>query len=295
MTMASDPTFCARPYLVGVIDLLGQTDKLRELDAFSLDGEAHQDCREQLVRIANEVTRVRNKFDGSVQSRENDLLKRARELDVALVDGMSREELLTTLGFTLYRNYFSDMLVLHSPMDGGLMRLGPRVVVLEDLAGAMLWSLACRVPMRGGVEIGYAVEMPQHDVYGYPAFRAYKLESEVADYPRIVIGENLVKHIDDWDVTKGERTGRISSKDARELDFSTWCRNFFCKDEDDGMTMLDFLGEGVRNQVPAAVPLFKKALNFVESERQRFLEERNIKLANRYSRLLLLCMEHAFG
>jgi hypothetical protein len=58
------------------------------------------------------------------------------------------------------------------------------------LAGAHCFlGLAKGQPVRGALEVGWGIELHPGELYGAVVARAYELESEVAGYPRIVIGE----------------------------------------------------------------------------------------------------------
>jgi hypothetical protein len=50
-------------------------------------------------------------------------------------------------------------------------------------------------PIRGGIELGLAMDIDNDDIYGPALARAYTLESKVAQYPRIVIGEELILYL----------------------------------------------------------------------------------------------------
>ena len=51
-------------------------------------------------------------------------------------------------------------------------------------------------PARGGLDVGLGVEIAPGEVYGAALERAYQLESEVAQHPRLVIGKELVAYLD---------------------------------------------------------------------------------------------------
>jgi len=135
----------------------------------------------------------------------------------------------------------------------------------------MLWSMALGIPMRGGVEIGHAVETAEGDVYGYPALRAYELEDKEARYPRVLVGENLWAHVQEWDITRCQLSGRLTDRELTELGFSTWCRDFLCEDGADGRAMLDYLGKGVRDRADDSdIDRVQDAYAFVRSEHEQF-------------------------
>lgn len=282
--MANDHGPSSEPglFLVGVIDLLGQSAKLLRLENRHRKEKDSQDVYARRLRaVTQRINEVRGMFDGSVRAMNRDLCPMAPDDD-------SRQRFLDEQGLTLPRRHFSDMIVLHACIDDSRWET-PRNSIIADLAGAMLWSMARRVPMRGGLELGMAVEMPEGDVYGYPAMRAHQIESEMAGYPRVVVGENLRKHVDQWVVTKLTMApGRISGHAQMAITFSNFCRKFFEVDQDDGLTFLDYLGEGARERAPdnnATRQMFKDAYQFVVQKHTAFRSRGDAKLAARYARL----------
>ena len=64
------------------------------------------------------------------------------------------------------------------------------------LAGALCFlGLASQQPVRGAIEIAWGIELHPGELYGAAVARAYELESEVAQYPRIVIGSEMVRFL----------------------------------------------------------------------------------------------------
>lgn len=52
--------------------------------------------------------------------------------------------------------------------------------------------LAAGVPIRGSLDLNTAIVTSENDIYGSAALEAYRLECEVAQYPRIAVGANVV-------------------------------------------------------------------------------------------------------
>ena len=138
---------------------------------------------------------------------------------------------------------------------------------------------------RGGLDVGIGIKIKQDEVYGPALASAYQLESEAAEYPRIVIGLNLLEFLEtvmnqDPKTTFGELA---KHKAAR-------CRRMIVQDTD-GRQMLDFLGTEVRTVLgelgkPFPPEVVTKGHDFVESEYKRFQDSGQEKMASRYFRLL---------
>jgi len=138
----------------------------------------------------------------------------------------------------------------------------------------------------------FGYEREDDEIYGPVLNSAYNLESQKAQYPRILIGDGVM----DFLKTRAKVEG--SSFHAKYCrDMATRCLNMVIPDQD-GLLMLHYLGEGFREIVHS--PSYKKsakvpdvykstideAFNFVKTEYRRRVENRDTKLALRYSRLL---------
>ena len=66
---------------------------------------------------------------------------------------------------------------------------------LTSAASTFLTMLAGRQAIRGGIDVGVAVELRDKELYGPALARAYELESKTANYPRVVLGEELIRYI----------------------------------------------------------------------------------------------------
>lgn len=84
---------------------------------------------------------------------------------------------------------FSDCVVISYPIThkGGLFE------IIIDLIHLQLELALNNVLIRGGLSIGY-IHHSEKMVYGPAMNKAYKLESEIAKYPRIIIEESNLKY-----------------------------------------------------------------------------------------------------
>jgi hypothetical protein len=135
--------------------------------------------------------------------------------------------------------------------------------------------------IRGGIEVGLAMDIDKDEVYGPALAWAYSLESRVANYPRIVVGESLTRYLQDI-ASLSPSTKEVmlnSSLAVKALNI--------LKVDDDGNTFLDYLAEDVRNVMilPEQTHVVQKAYDFVIQESNRHKEEKNTKLGFRYSLL----------
>ena len=75
-------------------------------------------------------------------------------------------------------------------------------MMLGNCALAMLVHLGKGNPIRGAIEIGVAVDWKEFGIYGSALHSAYSLENSVAKYPRVIIGDELLKYLQLWDKEK---------------------------------------------------------------------------------------------
>ena len=129
--------------------------------------------------------------------------------------------------------------------------------------------------------LGLRQRFPAGEIYGTALERAYLLECNVAQYPRIVIGEELWNYLNCVLREFGNRSDGL----ARAITaIAEKCIGLIAKDTD-GQSILDYLGPVVLgNSVPAHKDsIIRPAYEFVLAEQQRLAAAGNLKLVERYS------------
>ena len=130
---------------------------------------------------------------------------------------------------------------------------------------------------RGGIEIGLAGKIESNDIYGPALLEAYELETKVAHYPRIVIGDELVNLLE---TTMRSTEDNVQSKINREL--SQECYNMLMEDAD-GRYALDYLGQKCREMLIEKFPdVYEKAKSFLEKRLLEIKKEKSTELFPRY-------------
>jgi hypothetical protein len=264
-------------YFVAFIDVLGQGDQLRQLTG--LPSRTPDDpLVETLRRTLGAVCQVRENFEIMFQARASDpkMLARLTPEQRTRFDQLNRESLISY--------GFSDSIVLAVSLTaepGDPTPLNSIWSAVFASCGVALLALAAGYAVRGGVDIGVGALIGPQEIYGACLERAYTLESKVAGYPRIAVGEELLRYLqfvieqprtNDSDLLRAMRAesiARLIHKDA------------------DGRPALDFLGEefralgdeeGIRTTV-------KRAFDFVEAEIGRHEVAGATKIAARYREL----------
>lgn|GEM_PF-2507771 len=201
-----------------------------------------------------------------------------RDTSTVSVPEEYRQRFDQMLGPPIERFLFSDSMLYYMPLydrEGAIP-----TIRLNDLMGAaanvFIGGLSDGNASRGGLEIGVAGEFHRIGIYGPGLYKAYELESNVARYPRIVIGfdlhDYLISSFEDPTETKEAGLKRNYARKCLDLIYQ----------DNDGVLALDYAGEAVRKAFPGLEPLIAGAMNFSQSELKRFQRENNDKLVQRY-------------
>jgi hypothetical protein len=254
-------------HLVAFLDVLGQRDKFRGLQLPTNAAEEER-VKQVLRQTAGFVLDLRRVFH-----------KQFEVFEKGAGMGAHTKE-------PLRPNFvgFSDSFVTSVPLrnDGGdLVRVATVFSALAAAAIVMLTSLASKHPLRGGIDVGLATEIGPGEIYGTALERAYVLESKVAQYPRIVIGDELVKYLNSVlaEFSKGE------TPVAKAISVITQKIMGLIATDTDGKRILDYLGTVV---VESSAPedknhMVQPAYEFVLAEQKRLTAEGDAELIKRYA------------
>ena len=257
-------------HLVAFLDVLGQGDRFRELRLPNNPEEA-EEVGEVLRQTAGFVLDLREAFDEQFQSFEAgaiSLMKRHTKQPV-------RPKFVG----------FSDSFVTSVPLrnDGGdLVGVVTVFSALSAAAVVMLMSLANKHPLRGGIDVGLATDIGPQEIYGAALGSAYRLESEEAGYPRIVIGDELWRYFNAALVNFQTQTTPV----AQAIAAITQRMMGLISTDIDGKRILDYLGQTmVQHAGPGGGQkdhLVRRAYDFVLEEQKKIIEGRKPKLIERY-------------
>ena len=150
------------------------------------------------------------------------------------------------------------------------------------LAGAMcLIGLAAKAPMRGGIDVAWAIELYPNELYGPAVANAYVLESQCAQFPRVAVGEEVDRYL----LAVAQQPGNeIAIEVARQI--AVRCRRMLARD-DRGVLFVDYLSPCFEESVTSAhiELLWSRARDFIESELVAHAANGDGKLVARYRRL----------
>src|ERR1700686_4147352 len=244
---AQERIYLLENYLVAFLDVLGQSDKFEQLRLPKTE-EEHAAVQEVMRDTVRFVSDLRARFGIQFDAFEAGLLKdqpSVKKFHPAFVG-------------------LSDSFVTFVPIRNEDQHLTPNIRMFSALAAAcivMLTSLASKHALRGGIDIDLATEMVPGEIYGTALMRAYRLESRVADYPRIVIGDGLWKYL-----SLGQQVMENPSTQVGIFLKALIQKQMALITEDiDGKRILNYLGSGIASiaKPGAADILVKPAYQFV--------------------------------
>lgn len=255
-------------HLVAFLDVLGQREKFRQL-RLPKTPEEYLAVQEVLRGTAGFVSNLRAVFQNQFEA-----------FEAGLVNSQLGVEKLFHPNFL----GFSDSFIASVPLRNKDEHLAPNIRMFSTLSAAcivMLTSLASKHALRGGIDVGLATELSQGEIYGSALERAYLLESREADYPRVLIGDELWRYLS-LGLTETEKLTTpaavfLGKLIRREMELTTL--------DADGRRILDYLGPGIANiSTPSqANTLVKPAYQFVLDQQDHWLSKGNTRLSGRYA------------
>jgi len=274
-------------YAVTYIDVLGQRDRLKQFPKVLLDKESLASLDEHIKGTYVRVCKVRDTFKDYFEGHEN------RPRNYPMYNALSdrqKAEFKKLEGGKLSFQHFSDTIVFYAPLKNveGELNIRPILLMLSASALSMLINLSRKIPIRGSIEIGAATNWPDFGIYGSALYSTYDLESKVALYPRIVVGDELIKYLSRWiGIDKGDPVSKFN----KEL--ATRCFSIICEDED-GRPIVDFLSQNLPKLFERSIQdepfqvlkdKVAQGFEFVKQQHEHFKNKKDSDLAFRYALL----------
>lgn len=271
-------------YLVAFLDVLGQKEifaKLSEIRTIEeIDDGIKKDISENLYYL--------EQLRKNLESYFNDYT--SKEASSVRVDEPCKEKFDQMRKAEIYFQYFSDSLIAFVPLE---FRSFYSVTVngvwgvLGACESAVLGSLAVEHAVRGGIEICWGTRLKTGEIYGPALSKAYHLESKVAGYPRIVIGDELWNYLN----SLSNKVKQHTAQEQIDIDacqrMADRCLKLIAKDND-GHLLLDYLGPGFLELNKGSQDFFRiydLSRKFVYDSLFKWKQENNTKLASKYQKL----------
>ncbi len=265
-------------YVVAFIDILGQRDTLRKLK--TLPDENNPEDKEIIKSTFGLVDMFRKCFQGFF----NGYITKLNE--IASLTETQKNIMVKLDSHPIKMQSFSDCVVIYLCLETGESKIPEKGIfgILAAACSIFLNFLADGHAIRGGIDLGVAMEISDNNIYGSALVKAYDLESKIAQYPRIVIGEELESYLKSVvDEEETDEYSRIRKKAAG------LCQELL-KYDDDGYPIIDYLGDGFKRHVSSSV--FSQTKKAIESSHKNLINQyekhrknKDSKLALRYSLL----------
>ena len=263
-------------YLVAFVDVLGQRQLLRDLR--KLPGETDQGEKDIFFQIlkdtAGTVEKLRELFHTFFEASGRSIT------DPERLQPEQKEVYNQLKGNPLKSHMFSDFVSLSLSLRDDENKV-PMIGVysaLASTASTLLAMLAGHKVIRGGIDVGIGIELKGGDVYGSALSRAYEIESKISQYPRIVLGDEVIRYIQVQRMRPENSPFDTMNKQLAELSSK------LITIDEDGHYFLDYLGEGFRQDIAKKidVSVVEKAYKFVFQQWAKFRKEKNSILAFRF-------------
>lgn len=267
-------------YIVAFADVLGQRHLLRQMSGLpeKTDKQQMTEFVALLKKTVGAVKSLRDVFHSFFEGWGN------RHVNLSGLTPEQEELFFQFKSNPLQSHMFSDFVVLFQslhvdvnkgPMDGVY-------AILSSAASTFLMMLYGGHVIRGGIDIGVGIEIGDGELYGAALSKAYELESKTAKYPRIVLGDDLIQHIQSYRSIKEGDFLKLANKQAAELSAGLIAIDY------DWVPFLDYIGEGFKKDIAnnhLNPTIIEGAYNFVMNELAKCQDTRNSKLAFRYALL----------
>lgn len=275
-------------YCVSFIDLLGQRLEYQN-EGLLPKYESPEEQEQFRNKLRNTIGKIYTLQRGS-----NSFLKAALEYKSSL-----RERLQPDLKrfcdemreVKLEQQRWSDGLFYFvSLMEGDVKcQMGGVYHILVVTGSLCFLGLAHKMPLRGSIDIAWATELHKGELYGAAVAKAYELESNIAQYPRIVVGPRVVDYL----VTNINNPASDIYSECNRGE-AKLCYDMLAIDSD-GYHIVHYLGDAFHKAVTGNThqKLYQDSMNFILEQCEKWRRERNTKLSFRYNHLLSYFLVHS--
>lgn len=278
-----DRDFAAYNYCVAFVDLLGQKEAMKGQGLLKMpETEQEKTTFHNVLRNSiGAILKLQKRAEEMLEPilRKNLDSPRRAQLppeQQAIWDEMNQTRITT--------QRWSDGLVSFACLGDKAVKCQINGVFgIFGLVGSLcLLGLASGRPIRGGIEIAWGVELHPGELYGPAVARSYELESEAAQYPRVIVGPEIVRFLEAHAANPEQDVFSQTDRDLASL-----CLNMLLQDAD-GHWLLHYLGEAFQSAITHSqhTDLYTLARKFALDQFLKFRAERNTKLAFRYANLL---------
>jgi hypothetical protein len=272
-----------RNYVVVYLDILGQTDALRKFPIILRKDADLNSLPNSFIETYGKAHKLRSDIKNYYENFW------AKVPEYNNLSAQKRETIDRMKGNEIKFQPLSDAIVIYNKLNNSMEEVYSIMPIYIMLGGSVMNLLSAfsnDIAIRGGMEIGVAADWEDFGIYGSALYNVIDLEKNVANYPRIVLGDEIMNCLEYWaDNPKEDDLSRLNKKIADR------CLSIIGEDGD-GRPFIDFLSEKIPPFFENNYPIEKfclltvKESEFIRREYERFKKERNSKLTWRYKLLL---------
>jgi len=272
-------------YAVLYIDVLNQRESLNKIKDIP-----RNETERKLV-----INNIRNSF-GVLERVKNGIIG-YMESSNKISDEYTAEEqniLRKMHGDKLCLQQIGDAFIIYFPLGENKEKIS--VVGLQKIlfcaAISMLSSLGKGIPIRGSLVVDIGMEVSPGNIYGPVLVKAYDLETNLAQWPRIVVDRSVVQYIGFNDLPSQGIIPRNPQEELR-ASIAINCDSLITRDVD-GNFCINYIGKFVKDFHKNDLEFFELVSlckNFLTKEYNRFASDApssiaSSKLAARYKNCL---------
>ena len=269
-----------RYYCVAILNISNQREMIGKVESLPISISEWQEFDKQVIREIGPTFRLRKLFLKLFDAYSTQRFSQ-KDYDLPILELYKKVE-RTLRRYLPKLKVFADTVIIYVPLSDskreiyadGLFR------TLLSIAGTYIQLMAGGYIIRGGLDVGVGIEVEQDEIYGPVVLKAYNLESKIAKYPRVVLGENFAKFLklltSDYSNSDHAKYNKAISVKCSELLF----------EDGDGSYALDYLGIAFRDFAGATmIKYIDKAKWFVNQQIGEAKSKRQTELFLGYHRL----------
>jgi len=276
--MQESDSFKFSNFVAAFIDLLGQQDDLDGcglLPVFTSEKD-----REAFLSVAREsigaIQSLHNNFNTFYES----FYDTQREYEVPpKLENDFKSVQKTEVKF----QRFSDGLVAYISLseDSQSLPVNGLYSLIITCGSLCFVGLTTKKPLRAGIDLAWGIELNENELYGCVVSKAYRLESQVAQYPRVVVGNEVVQYLT---YLANENEDDLHTKYNRVM--ANVCLKMLGTDSD-GQYIVNYLGDYYRENIANSIDkdAFDDAYSYIEDQEKLYNKQDNAKLLSRYRHL----------
>lgn len=267
-------------YVAVYIDILGQGEKLSKIKKLPDTEEEKKKFFDFFRETVGAVKELHSSFDEFFKAYNK--ISPDMKAFIETHPEEIQEQYYKSRKYDLKSLRFSDTIILCFTLDSESTSAPIHSIytVLSSAASSFVILLSQGMPLRGAISIGIATELDDSGIYGSILHNLHYLESKKAEYPRIIVGDELVQMVNGFEaqsVTSKDIFGNMNKAMIPRI-------KRLIKRSDDGLHILNYLDKGIADSLKDKRKVVYDNLNsFVKKQLSACKDSE--KLLSRYRQL----------